>query len=433
MGLLDRLSHAWNAFIGNDIYNYSGSKYVNLGYSSTVNPFRTNFTKGNDRSIVTAIYTRIAIDCMSIDIKHVRLDDNGRYIEEIKSKLDNCLTIEANKDQTARNFIKDIVVSMFDEGVVAVVPIDTTINPYISDSYDIETLRTAKITQWYPDHIKVEVYNDRTGLKEELTYPKSEVAIIENPLYEVTNAPNSTLQRLILKLNILDAIDKQSGSGKLDLIIQLPYVIKSEARLKQAEQRRADIENQLANSKFGIAYTDGTEKITQLNRPVENNLMTQIQYLTSMLYSQLGITEDVLNGRADEKTMLNYMNRTIEPIMSAITDEFKRKFLTKTARSQKQTITYFSKPFKLIPVTNLADIADKFTRNEIMSSNEIRQIIGMKPVDDPRADELRNKNLNAGSSDQFVTTEKGSNLNVGVDENYDIDPTYQYANANGGN
>lgn len=430
MGLLDRLSHAWNAFIGNDIYNYSGSKYVNLGYSSTVNPFRTNFTRGNDRSIVTAIYTRIAIDCMSIDMKHVRLDDNGRYIEEISSKLNNCLTIEANKDQTARNFIKDIVVSMFDEGVVAVVPIDTTINPYISDSYDIETLRTARIAQWYPDHIKVEVYNDRTGLKEELTYPKSEVAIIENPLYEVTNAPNSTLQRLILKLNILDAIDKQSGSGKLDLIIQLPYVIKSETRQRQAEQRRADIENQLASSKFGIAYTDGTEKITQLNRSVENNLMTQIQYLTSMLYSQLGITEEVLNGSADEKTMLNYMNRTIEPIMSAITDEFKRKFLTKTARSQKQTIMYFSDPFKLIPVSNLADIADKFTRNEIMSSNEIRQIIGMKPVDDPRADELRNKNLNSGEGDQFATIEKGSNQNS---EDYSLDPTYQDANINGGN
>ncbi len=430
MGLLDRLSHAWNAFIGNDIYNYSGSKYVNLGYSSTVNPFRTNFTRGNDRSIVTAIYTRIAIDCMSIDMKHVRLDDNGRYIEEISSKLNNCLTIEANKDQTARNFIKDIVVSMFDEGVVAVVPIDTTINPYISDSYDIETLRTARIAQWYPDHIKVEVYNDRTGLKEELTYPKSEVAIIENPLYEVTNAPNSTLQRLILKLNILDAIDKQSGSGKLDLIIQLPYVIKSETRQRQAEQRRADIENQLASSKFGIAYTDGTEKITQLNRSVENNLMTQIQYLTSMLYSQLGITEEVLNGSADEKTMLNYMNRTIEPIMSAITDEFKRKFLTKTARSQKQTIMYFSDPFKLIPVSNLADIADKFTRNEIMSSNEIRQIIGMRPVDDPRADELRNKNLNSGEGDQFATIEKGSNQNS---EDYSLDPTYQDANINGGN
>ena len=426
MGLLNRLSHAWNAFIGNDYYNYSGSKYRDLGYSSTIQPYRTYFTKGNDRSIVTAIYTRIAIDCMSIDLKHIRLDENGRYVEEIKSKLNNCLTVEANKDQTARNFIKDIVVSMFDEGVVAVVPIDTTFNPSISSSYDIETMRTGKITQWYPDHVRVEVYNDRTGLKEELVFAKKDIAIIENPLYEVTNAPNSTLQRLILKLNILDAIDKQSGSGKLDLIIQLPYVIKSDARKEQAEKRRADIESQLANSKFGIAYTDGTEKITQLNRSVENNLMTQIQYLTSMLYSQLGITEEVLNGSADEKTMLNYMNRTIEPIMSAIVDEMKRKFLTKTARSQNQTIEYFNDPFKLIPVTNLADIADKFTRNEIMSSNEIRQIIGMKPVNDPRADELRNKNLNAGNGEEFASTN-------GEDAAGAYNPGIQDANTYGGN
>ena len=426
MGLLNRLSHAWNAFIGNDYYNYSGSKYRDLGYSSTIQPYRTYFTKGNDKSIVTAIYTRIAIDCMSIDLKYIRLDENGRYVEEIKSKLNNCLTVEANKDQTARNFIKDIVVSMFDEGVVAVVPIDTTFNPSISSSYDIETMRTGRITQWYPDHVRVEVYNDRTGLKEELVFAKKDIAIIENPLYEVTNAPNSTLQRLILKLNILDAIDKQSGSGKLDLIIQLPYVIKSDARKEQAEKRRADIENQLANSKFGIAYTDGTEKITQLNRSVENNLMTQIQYLTSMLYSQLGITEEVLNGSADEKTMLNYMNRTIEPIMSAIVDEMKRKFLTKTARSQNQTIEYFDNPFKLIPVTNLADIADKFTRNEIMSSNEIRQIIGMKPVNDPRADELRNKNLNAGNGEEFASTN-------GEDAAGAYNPGIQDANTDGGN
>lgn len=426
MGLLNRLSHAWNAFIGNDYYNYSGSKYRDLGYSSTIQPYRTYFTKGNDKSIVTAIYTRIAIDCMSIDLKHIRLDENGRYVEEIKSKLNNCLTVEANKDQTARNFIKDIVVSMFDEGVVAVVPIDTTFNPSISSSYDIETMRTGRITQWYPDHVRVEVYNDRTGLKEELVFAKKDIAIIENPLYEVTNAPNSTLQRLILKLNILDAIDKQSGSGKLDLIIQLPYVIKSDARKEQAEKRRADIESQLSNSKFGIAYTDGTEKITQLNRSVENNLMTQIQYLTSMLYSQLGITEEVLNGSADEKTMLNYMNRTIEPIMSAIVDEMKRKFLTKTARSQNQTIEYFNDPFKLIPVTNLADIADKFTRNEIMSSNEIRQIIGMKPVNDPRADELRNKNLNAGDGEEFASTS-------GEDAAGAYNPGIQDANTDGGN
>ena len=406
MGLLNRLSHAWNAFIGNDYYNYSGSKYRDLGYSSTIQPYRTYFTKGNDRSIVTAIYTRIAIDCMSIDLKHIRLDENGRYVEEIKSKLNNCLTVEANKDQTARNFIKDIVVSMFDEGVVAVVPIDTTFNPSISSSYDIETMRTGKITQWYPDHVRVEVYNDRTGLKEELVFAKKDIAIIENPLYEVTNAPNSTLQRLILKLNILDAIDKQSGSGKLDLIIQLPYVIKSDARKEQAEKRRADIESQLANSKFGIAYTDGTEKITQLNRSVENNLMTQIQYLTSMLYSQLGITASILDGTADEKTMLNYMNRTIKPIIRAITEEMNRKFLTKTGRTQGQRIMYFNNPFELIPVTNLADIADKFTRNEIMSPNEIRQIVGLKPVQDSKADELRNRNLNEQTNAEVANTQE---------------------------
>ena len=410
MGLLNRLSHAWNAFIGNDYYNYSGSKYRDLGYSSTIQPYRTYFTKGNDRSIVTAIYTRIAIDCMSIDLKHIRLDENGRYVEEIKSKLNNCLTVEANKDQTARNFIKDIVVSMFDEGVVAVVPIDTTFNPSISSSYDIETMRTGRITQWYPDHVKVEVYNDRTGLKEELVFAKKDIAIIENPLYEVTNAPNSTLQRLILKLNILDAIDKQSGSGKLDLIIQLPYVIKSDARKEQAEKRRADIEQQLANSKFGIAYTDGTEKITQLNRSVENNLMTQIQYLTSMLYSQLGITQAILDGSADDKTMLNYYNRTIEPIVSAIVDEIQRKFLTKTAITQKQAILYFRDPFRLVPVNEIAEIADKFTRNEIMTSNEIRQIVGMKPSKDPNADELRNKNLS--ESNEMIKEKQSDNNNL---------------------
>lgn len=425
MGLLDRLSHAWNAFVGNDIY-YSGSKFKDLGYSSSIQPYRTYFSRGNDRSIVTAIYTRIAVDCMAIDYKHVRLDDNNRFIEEIQSKLNYCLTVEANKDQTAKALLKDIVISMFDEGVVAVVPIDTTFNPSISSSYDIETLRTGRITQWYPDHVRVEVYNDRTGQKKELTFAKKDVAIIENPLYEVINAPNSTLQRLLLKLNILDAIDKQSGSGKLDLIIQLPYVIKSKARQDQAAQRRADIESQLANSKFGIAYTDGTEKITQLNRPVENNLMAQIQYLTTTLYSQLGVTEEVLLGTADEKTMLNYQKRTVEPIANAIADEFNRKFLTKTARSQKQKIMYFNDPFKLIPVSNLADIADKFTRNEIMSSNEIRQIIGMKPVSDPRADELRNKNLNAGEGQEYANT---NGYGQPVDQNQDI----QEANYNGGN
>lgn len=412
MGLLDRLQHAWNAFIYNDS-DFSRSRYVDLGYASTYRPDRMYFTKGNERSIVVSVYNRIAIDCSSINIKHVRLDDNGRFMEVINSGLNNCLTVEANKDQTGRAFIQDVVMSLFDEGCVAIVPIDTSENIYINGSYDIESLRVGKITQWYPDHVRIEVYNDRIGQKKELVFPKSEVAIIENPLYAIMNEHNSTLQRLIRKLNILDVIDEQSGSGKLDLIVQLPYVIKSEARQKQAEQRRADIEKQLSSSKFGVAYTDGTEKITQLNRPVENNLMSQIEYLTSMLYSQLGITQAVLDGSADEKTMLNYTNRTVVPIENAIVDEMNRKFLTKTARSQKQAIMYFNDPFKLVPVSNLADIADKFTRNEIMSSNEIRQIIGLKPANDPRADELRNKNLNPSENQQFaISNEEG-------DENYD--------------
>lgn len=408
MGLLDRLQHAWNAFLGkDDLYSFSGSKTSwDLGYSSSTRPDRLYLSRGNERSIVNAVYNRIAIDASSVEVKHVRLDDSGRYKEDINSSLNNCLTLEANKDQTARAFMQDIVMSLLDEGVIAIVPIDTDINPLISTSYDIETMRTGKIIQWWPDQVQIEVYNDRKGIKENLIMPKSEVAIVENPLYSITNAPNSTLQRLIRKLNILDAIDEQSGSGKLDLIIQLPYIIKTKARQEQAEQRRKDIEQQLASSKFGIAYTDGTEKITQLNRSVENNLMSQIEYLTSMLYSQLGITEEVLNGTADEKTMLNYNNRTIEPIVAAVVDEMKRKFLTKTARSQKQTIMYFNNPFRLIPLTNMADIADKFTRNEIMSSNEIRQIVGMRPVEDPQADELRNKNLNANPDQQFATTQE---------------------------
>jgi hypothetical protein len=327
-------------------------------------------------------------------IKHVRLDDDGRYVEEINSGLHSCLNIEANIDQTGRAFIQDVVMSMLDEGCVAIVPVDTTVNPAVSGSYEINTMRTGKILEWYPAHVRVRVYNDRKGIHEELTLPKSTVAIIENPLYAVINEPNSTMQRLIRKLNLLDVVDEQTSAGKLDLIIQLPYVIKSEARRKQAEERRKDIEMQLAGSKYGIAYTDGTERITQLNRPAENNLMKQVEYLTSMLYSQLGLTQSIMEGSADEKTMLNYYNRTIEPIVSAIVDEIKRKFLTKTARAQKQTIMFFRDPFKLVPVENIAEIADKFTRNEIMTSNEIRQIVGMKPAKDPGADELRNKNLN---------------------------------------
>ena len=390
MGLADRLQHAWNAFVYN---NNTRANYGNNGRISTYKPDRVRFTRGNEKSIVTAVYNRIALDAAAINIMHVRLDDNKRYIEEVNSGLQSCLTLEANIDQTSRAFFQDVVMSMMDEGCVAIVPVDTTINPTVSGSYDINSMRTAKVLEWYPAHVRVSLYNDKTGLHEDITLPKHMVAIIENPLYAVINEPSSTMQRLVRKLNLLDVIDEQSGSGKLDLIIQLPYVIKSEARRQQAENRRKDIEMQLAGSKYGIAYTDGTERITQLNRPAENNLMTQIEYLTSMLYSQLGITQTILDGTADEQTMLNYYNRTIEPIVSAIVDEMKRKFLTKTARSQKQSIMFFRDPFKLVPVNQMAEIADKFTRNEIMSSNEIRQIVGMKPSDDPAADELRNKNL----------------------------------------
>ena len=391
MGIRDRLQHAWNAFVYND------NTYVdpqNLGGLSTYKPDRVHFSRGVERSIVTSVYNRLALDVSSIAIKHVRLDENGRFKEEVDSGLQNCLNVEANIDQTGRAFLQDVVMSMLDEGCVAIVPVDTTIDPAKSGSYEINTMRTGKILEWYPAHVRVKVYNDKRGIHEEIVLPKSAVAIIENPLYAVINEPNSTMQRLIRKLNLLDVVDEQTSSGKLDLIIQLPYVIKTDARRKQAEERRKDIEMQLSGSKYGIAYTDGTERITQLNRPAENNLMKQVEYLTSMLYSQLGLTQSIMDGSADDKTMLNYYNRTVEPILAAITDEIKRKFLTKTARSQRQTIMYFRDPFKLTPVVDLAEIADKFTRNEIMTSNEIRQIVGMKPADDPSADELRNKNLN---------------------------------------
>ena len=391
MGIRDRLQHAWNAFVYND-NNYVDPQ--NLGGLSTFKPDRVHFSRGVERSIVTSVYNRLALDVSSIAIKHVRLDENGRFKEEVDSGLQNCLNVEANIDQTGRAFLQDVVMSMLDEGCVAIVPVDTTIDPAKSGSYEINTMRTGKILEWYPAHVRVRVYNDRKGIHEELVLPKSAVAIIENPLYAVINEPNSTMQRLIRKLNLLDVVDEQTSSGKLDLIIQLPYVIKTDARRKQAEERRKDIEMQLSGSKYGIAYTDGTERITQLNRPAENNLMKQVEYLTSMLYSQLGLTQSIMDGSADDKTMLNYYNRTVEPILAAITDEIKRKFLTKTARSQRQTIMYFRDPFKLTPVLDLAEIADKFTRNEIMTSNEIRQIVGMKPADDPSADELRNKNLN---------------------------------------
>lgn len=390
MSFGSRLKHAWNAFTGS-----SHMEYRDIGYSSSYRPDRIRLTRGNERSIITSVYNRIALDVSALNIQHVRLDSNGRFVSVIQDGLNNCLTLETNIDQTARAFIQDVVISMFDEGSIAIVPVDTTSDPAISGSYDIQTMRVGKILDWYPQHVRVRLYNDQTGLKEDMTLPKSAVAIIENPLYAVINEPNSTMQRLIRKLNLLDVIDEQSGSGKLDLIIQLPYVVKTEARRQQAENRRKDIEDQLSGSKYGIAYTDGTERITQLNRSVNNNLMSQIEYLTSMLYSQLGITNSILDGTADETTMLNYYNRTIEPIISAIVDEMKRKFLTKTARSQFQSISFFRDPFKLVPVNNIAEIADKFTRNEIMSSNEIRQVIGMKPSNKPGADDLRNKNLSS--------------------------------------
>ena len=407
MSFGSRLKHAWNAFTGTDYMTYQD---VGPGYSSR--PDRIRLTRGNERSIITSVYNRIALDVAALNVQHIRLDENGRFLSIIQDGLNNCLTVEANIDQTARAFIQDIVVSMLDEGCVAIVPVDTTYDPSVTGSYDIQTMRVGKILDWYPQHVRVRLYNERTGIKENILVPKSTVAIVENPLYAVVNEPNSTMQRLIRKLNLLDVIDEQSGSGKLDLIIQLPYVIKTEARRQQAENRRKDVEAQLSGSKYGIAYTDGTERITQLNRSVNNNLMSQIEYLTSMLYSHLGITQSILDGTADEKTMLNYNNRTIEPIISAIVDEMKRKFLTKTARSQSQSISFFRDPFKLVPVNDIAEIADKFTRNEIMTSNEIRQVIGMKPSDDPRADELRNKNLSAPSESEPETNPPVEDENV---------------------
>lgn len=414
MSFGSRLKHAWNAFTGTDYTTYQD---VGPGYSSR--PDRIRLTRGNERSIITSVYNRIALDVAALNVQHIRLDENGRFLSVIQDGLNTCLTVEANIDQTARAFIQDIVVSMLDEGCVAIVPVDTTYDPSVTGSYDIQTMRVGKILDWYPQHVRVRLYNERTGTKENILVPKSTVAIVENPLYAVVNEPNSTMQRLIRKLNLLDVIDEQSGSGKLDLIIQLPYVIKTEARRQQAENRRKDIENQLSGTKYGIAYTDGTERITQLNRSVNNNLMSQIEYLTSMLYSQLGITQSILDGTADEKTMLNYNNRTIEPIASAIVGEMKRKFLTKTARSQLQSISFFRDPFKLVPVNEIAEIADKFTRNEIMTSNEIRQVIGMKPSDDPRADELRNKNLSAPSEDKVPNSEV--QLNDENEEASDLD------------
>lgn len=406
-----RLKHAWNVLVNN---RDPTTEFRDIGAGYSYRPDRPRLSRGNERSIVTSVYNRIALDVAAIGIQHCKLDENNRYIETINSKLNNCLTLEANIDQSSRAFMHDVVMSMMDEGCVAIVPVETTLDPRTTGSYDIHSMRTGKILEWYPRHVRVQLYNDRTGKKEEVTLPKSVVTIIENPLYAVINEPNSTMQRLIRKLNLLDAIDEQSGAGKLDLIIQLPYIIKSDARRQQAEKRRKDIEMQLSGSKYGIAYTDGTERITQLNRPVENNLLKQIEYLTSMLHSQLGITQAILDGSADEKTMLNYYSRTIEPIVAAIVDEMKRKFLTKTARSQGQSILYFRNPFKLVPVADLAEIADKMTRNEIMTSNEIRQEIGLKPSNDPKADQLVNSNLNqpdGAPAPTEVPEEGGNNQN----------------------
>lgn len=375
------------------------------GYASSYRPDRMRFTRGNERTIVTSIYNRIAMDVAAIKVEHVRLDQNGRYAELLDTGLNQCLSLEANTDQTGRAFIQDVVMSMCDEGVVAIVPVDTTINPKLSNSYDIRSLRVGQILEWFPKHIRVRIYNENTGRKEDLILPKNMVGIVENPLYATMNEPNSMLQRLKHKLALLDSVDEQTSSGKLDLIIQLPYVIKTDARRKQAEKRRGEIEAQLSGSKYGIAYTDGTEKITQLNRSVENNLLKQIEYLQNIVYAQLGLTTSVFDGTADEKTMLNYYNRTIEPILSAIVDEMKRKFITKTARTQGQSIVFFRDPFRLTPTEQLAELADKFTRNEIVTSNEFRQILGFKPSDDPRADELRNKNLNVSPEEERMTSE----------------------------
>lgn len=405
MALMDRLKHAWNTFKNKDPTQGNW----NIGPSYGYRPDRMRYTRGNERSIVTAVYNRIAMDVAAVNLKHIRLDENDRYKETIDSGLNNCLSVEANLDQTGRAFIQDLVASMLDEGCVAAVPTDADDEPEDSGNFKVYTLRTGKILEWYPRHVKVEVYNEQEGQRQQIIIPKSTVPLIENPMYSVMNEPNSIYQRLVRKLTLLDVVDEQTSSGKLDLIIQLPYIIKTEARREQAEKRRRDIEKQLSEGTYGIAYTDGTERITQLNRPVENNLMKQIEYLTSMFFSQLGITQSILDGTADEKTMLNYYNRTIEPILSTIADEMKRKFLTPTARSQKQTIAYFRDPFKLVPVNDIAEIADKFTRNEIMTSNEIRQVIGMKPSSDPNADVLRNKNL-SDSSDarQLIPTSAGA-------------------------
>ena len=410
MTLGERLKHSWNAFLNPPSFKYD------YGRASFSNPSRNRMTMGNERSIITAVYNKIAIDVSMLDIRHVKMDDtNERFKEVVDDPLNQCLTLNSNKDQTAQQFFQDVVMSLFDEGAVAIVPVDTSVNPKLSESYNIDSMRVARIIQWFPDYVKLRIYNDRTGEKEEITLPKSMVAIVENPFYAVMNEPNSVAKRLIRKLNILDVIDEQSGSGKLDVIVQLPGIIKTEARKKQAEDRRKSIEDQLAGSKYGIAYIDGTEKVTQLNRSVENNLLNQITFLTSMLYSQLGVSEEILKGTANEQQMLNYYNNTVTPVVNAIVDSMKWKFLTKTARSRHHSIMYFRDPFKNTPINQIAELADKFTRNEIASSNELRSVIGWKPVDDPRADELRNKNLNQEAGIEPMYTEAGEEGGSGSD------------------
>ena len=406
--LIDRLKTGWNAFRNRDPTMF----YSEQGMSYTYRPYRVRFSRGNERTIVTSVYNKIAMDVASVDIRHCKVDSNGRYIEDVDSDLNTCLTLEANIDQTHRAFMQDVVMSMFDEGAVAIVPIEANGDPTLSSSFDIRSMRVGKIVEWFPRSVKLEVYNDRTGKKENLIMPKRSVAIVENPLYSVINEPNSTMKRLVRKLAILDAIDEQSGSGKLDLIIQLPYAVKGELKQQQADKRRNDVVDQLKGP-YGIAYIDGTEKVTQLNRPIENNLMKQVEYLTNMLYSQIGITPAVMDGSADEKTMLNYNNRTIEPIVSAIVDAMKRNFISKTARTQGQTIMAFRDPFKLVPINNIAEIADKFTRNEILTSNEIRQIIGFKPSDDPKADKLINSNISQAKEDTSLNPIVGVGNEVG--------------------
>lgn len=429
LSIASRLKNAWNVFLNRDPTVYT--EYH--GAASAYRPDRTRLRRQNERTIITSIFDRIAIDCASIELKHAKMDKDERYIDTVKSSLNYCLNDEANIDQTGRNFRQDVVMSMLSEGCVAILPVDTDTNPDETGSFNIKSMRVGRVTTWYPRHVRVEAYNDNSGRKEEVIVAKSSVAIVENPFWEVMNEPNSTMQRLVRKLALLDRIDEDSNSGKLDLIIQLPYVVKTETRRKQAEERRQMIEDQLANSKYGIAYTDGTERVVQLNRAVENNLLSQIEYLTSTLYSQLGITKEILDGTANEQTMINYHNRIIEPILSAISDEMKRKFLTKTARSQGQTIVFFRDPFRLTPIEKVAEISDKMTRNEIMSSNEVRQKIGMKPSDDPKADELRNKNLNqqtptdvpiqnevtsdsGGDSDDRIIEDLLSNLESQIDQ-----------------